>query len=269
MTRILGVIPARYGSTRFPGKALAPIAGRPMIEHVYRRCLRSKLLSEVIVATDDERIRRCVQGFGGTAMMTSMRHQSGTDRIAEALRKYQIRPLDAPSTSLRAGARGKNPKSEIVVNIQGDEPLVSPRAIDQLAQAMIDDPELRMATLATGFKTREEVESPNTAKIVVDREGFALYFSRAAIPFARAPGDFNLRRHLKHIGMYAYRADFLLQFTAWKPGRLERIEKLEQLRALEHGVRIRVIPTRRHSPSVDTPDDLRRLRKAMEQKIRE
>ena len=251
MTRILGVIPARYGSTRFPGKPLALIAGRPMIEHVYRRCRRAALLSDVVVATDDARIMRCVAGFGGTAVMTSTRHRSGTDRIAEAIQKFEIRPLDF--------ARGDNTKIGIVINIQGDEPLVSPRAIDRLAQAMIDDPRMEMATLAARFRDRGELVSPNTVKIAVDKGGYALYFSRAIIPFYREPASFDLCNYRKHIGIYAYRADFLEQFTAWPPGRLEQIEKLEQLRALEHGVRIRVVFTKHHSPAVDTPDDLRRL----------
>jgi 3-deoxy-manno-octulosonate cytidylyltransferase (CMP-KDO synthetase) len=247
VTRILGVIPARYGSTRFPGKPLAMIAGRPMIEHVYRRCRRAKLLTDVVVATDDQRIKRCVEGFGGTAVMTSTRHRSGTDRIAEALGKLQIR----------------NYKFQIVINIQGDEPQISPRAIDQLARAMLADPRLGMATLAAPFTDRRELASPDTVKIAVDKEGYALYFSRAIIPVCREPASFDLRHYRKHIGMYAFRADVLQRFTAWPAGRLENLEKLEQLRALERGLRIRVISTSHSSPSVDTPADLRRLVRRM------
>ena len=240
---VLGVIPARYGSTRFPGKPLALIAGQPMIQRVYQRCLKARSLSGVVVATDDQRIAACVAGFGGSVVMTSARHRSGTDRIAEVLQKFRI----------------QNSKFPIILNIQGDEPLVSPRAIDQLAEAMIADPSLQMATLATAFHDRQELASPNTAKIAVDDDGFALYFSRAVIPHAREAGEFELRRYRKHVGMYAYRADFLGRFTAWKPGRLERVEQLEQLRALEHGVRIKVVDTRHYSPAVDTPQDLRRI----------
>jgi 3-deoxy-manno-octulosonate cytidylyltransferase (CMP-KDO synthetase) len=240
---VLGVIPARYGSTRFPGKPLALIAGKPMIQHVYRRCLQARSLAGVVVATDDRRIAACVEGFGGSVAMTAVRHRSGTDRIAEVLQKPEIR----------------NQKFRIVINIQGDEPLVSPRAIDQLAAAMAADPKLQMATLATAFRDRQELDSPNTAKIAVDDDGCALYFSRAVIPHAREDRDFDLGCYRKHIGMYAYRADFLRQFTAWKPGRLERVEQLEQLRALEHGVRIKVVSTRHYSPAVDTPQDVRRI----------
>lgn len=243
MTPILGVIPARYGSTRFPGKPLATLAGRPMIEHVYRRCLRSRLLSAVVVATDDARIRRCVEGFGGTAVMTSRRHRSGSDRIAEVLRRPEI---------ARSGYR-------VVINVQGDEPLVSPAAIDQLARAMIADPRLAMATLAARFRDRRELADPNTVKIAVDGGGNALYFSRSVIPFRRGADGFDLRDYRKHVGMYAYRAGFLQRFTTWPPGRLEGAEQLEQLRALEHGARIKVVDTRHHSPAVDTPADLRRV----------
>ncbi|MCU0606171.1 MAG: 3-deoxy-manno-octulosonate cytidylyltransferase [Candidatus Edwardsbacteria bacterium] len=248
MTRVLGVIPARFGSTRFPGKPLALLAGRPMIEHVYDRCRRAALLDETVVATDDGRIRRCVEGFGGTAVLTSRRHPSGTDRIAEVLSK--------------PGFRHSN--YDIVVNIQGDEPLVSPAAIDRLARAMIADPRLAMATLAARFGDRRELEDPNTVKIAADGGGYALYFSRAVIPFRRESARFDLRDYRKHIGMYAYRADFLKRFTAWPPGRLEGIERLEQLRALEHGVRIKVVGTRHYSPAVDTPADLRRVARILQ-----
>ena len=247
MARVLGVIPARFGSTRFPGKPLALIAGRPMIWHVYRRCRRARLLDEVVVATDDRRIAACVDGFGGTVVMTSRRHRSGTDRIAEVLRKSEIRSSEY----------------EIVINIQGDEPLVAPAAIDQLARAMLADPRIAMATLATQFRSRDELASPHTAKIVTDRQGFALYFSRSVIPHHRGPGRPDLARYLKHIGMYAYRSDFLRTFTGWRPSRLEKTERLEQLRALEHGVRIKVVNTRHYSPSVDTPSDLRRVARLM------
>ena len=249
-TGIIGVIPARYGSTRFPGKPLALIRGKPMIQHVYERCQKVRSLDSVLVATDDARIYSCVTGFGGRAVMTSPRHQTGTDRIAEAIRKFKI----------------QNTKFQIIINIQGDEPLISPRAIDLLAATMACDPGLRMATLATPFRDRRELESPDTVKIAVDREGFAMYFSRAVIPFIRDARETDPGLFLKHIGMYAYRIGFLHRFTAWPAGRLEKMEKLEQLRALERGVRIRVMVTPDHSPGVDTPRDLEQVRALLAKK---
>jgi 3-deoxy-manno-octulosonate cytidylyltransferase (CMP-KDO synthetase) len=235
--KILGVIPARYGSTRFPGKPLALIKGKPMIQHVYQRCLRARLLDEVAVATDDRRIFDCVEGFGGRAVMTSESHQSGSDRIAEVIRK--------------PGYQGYG----IVINIQGDEPLIDPRAIDRLAGAMLSDPKLQMATLAGSFRDPKDLRSHNTVKIACDEQGLALYFSRSVIPFDR-DNKSGLQTYLKHIGIYAYRRKTLTDFVGWPQSRLEKTEKLEQLRALENGVRIKIIKTSYIPVAVDAPGDI-------------
>jgi 3-deoxy-manno-octulosonate cytidylyltransferase (CMP-KDO synthetase) len=238
--KVLGVIPARYGSTRFPGKPLAMIKGKPMIEHVYRRCLKARMLDSVIVATDDGRIYNCVRNFGGRVMMTSPKHRSGSDRIAEIIQ--------------RPGYRGFG----IIINIQGDEPLIDPKAIDLLAKGMVSDAKLRMATLAGSFRNSKDLRNPNTVKVACDAEKMALYFSRSVIPFDRGRKA-GLKAYLKHIGIYAYRRQTLLDFIHWSQSKLERTEKLEQLRALENGVRIKVIKTTYLPVAVDTPGDLRNL----------
>jgi 3-deoxy-manno-octulosonate cytidylyltransferase (CMP-KDO synthetase) len=238
--KVLGVIPARYGSTRFPGKPLAMIKGKPMIEHVYRRCLKARMLDSVVVATDDRRIYDCVLSFGGRVMMTSPEHCSGSDRIAEVIQ--------------RPGYRGFG----IIINIQGDEPLVDPKAVDLLAKGMVSDAKLQMVTLAGSFRNSKDLISPNTVKVVCDAEKMALYFSRSVIPFDR-DRKAGLKAYLKHIGIYAYRRQTLLDFIHWSQSKLERTEKLEQLRALENGVRIKVIKTTYLPVAVDTPGDLRNL----------
>lgn len=243
--KILGVIPARYSSTRFPGKPLALIAGKPMIQHVYRRCLKAKRLDMIVVATDDPRIFKCVKDFGGYAEMTSSKHRSGSDRIAEVIIKPEYRKYD------------------IIINIQGDEPLIDPKAIDLLAASMIGSRAQRMATLSTGFSSSREIESPNTVKIVVDRNGNALYFSRSSIPFLRDRKRPKGKVFMKHIGMYAYRRDFLLEFVKWPEGRLESLEKLEQLRALENGASIRVLCSKYPGLAVDVPADIAKAEKAI------
>ncbi|HDQ45966.1 MAG TPA: 3-deoxy-manno-octulosonate cytidylyltransferase [bacterium] len=241
--QIVGVIPARWASSRLPGKPLTDLAGKPMIRHVVERVSQARLLDEVIVATDDARILQVVEDFGGRAVMTDPGLASGTDRVAEA-----VRSLDA----------------DIVVNIQGDEPLIPARAVDEAARILLDDPSVEMGTLVTAFRSAEELFSPHTAKVVTDDSGFALYFSRSPIPFCRDASDPSvwLKRgvYRKHIGIYVYRKTFLLRFAGWKPGRLEEAEKLEQLRALAHGVRIRVAETEYDPVCVDTPEDAERVR---------
>jgi 3-deoxy-manno-octulosonate cytidylyltransferase (CMP-KDO synthetase) len=244
--KVIGIIPARYGSTRFPGKPLADILGRPMIWHVYQRCLRSEFLDQVLVATDDRRIYDCVSGFGGQAVMTSKKHRSGTDRAAEALTKIETR----------------SSKFGTVINIQGDEPLINPKSIDLLAKAMSEDKSLEMATLVGRFKDKEELFSPNTAKVVADDQGFALYFSRSVIPCSR-DGSLKPSAYLKHIGIYAYRRETLFKLISWPQSPLEKSEKLEQLRALERGVNIRLIKTSYLPLAVDTPADLARINKVL------
>ena len=234
--RTVAVIPARYASTRFPGKALADLAGRPLIEHVYRRTAACRALSQVLVATDDHRIADAVRAFAGDVRMTSTAHQSGTDRLAEV-----ALALDC----------------DLVVNVQGDEPLIEPVMIEQALSPFAADPSLLMSTLRRRLDDPAEAMDPNVVKVVVDRHGFALYFSRAAIPCTRDP---RIQLY-KHIGLYVYRRDFLLTLASLEPTPLERAEALEQLRALEHGYRMRVVETACDSIGVDTPEDLERVRR--------
>lgn len=243
---IVAVIPARYGSTRFPGKSLALIQDRPMIQWVYERAKRSTLVQRVIVATDDERILKAVRAFGGEAVMTSKDHATGTDRIAEVAEGIAC---------------------DIVVNVQGDEPLIRPAMIDQAVAPLRDGPAIPMGTLCKRITERAEAFDPNVVKVVRDEKGFALYFSRAPIPWNRdqwagrtAPGDLPLAGPLyKHIGLYAYRRDFLLRYAKMPQSALEHIEKLEQLRALERGYRIKVVETEHESFGVDIPGDLGKI----------
>lgn len=234
---IIGVIPARYGSTRLKAKALAIIAGKPMVQHVYEKCLASRLLDEVLVATDDRRIFNAVLNFGGNAVMTSKKHKSGTDRIAEAV---------------------KNIKCDIVVNIQGDEPTIAPGNIDKVIEPLIIDKDINVSTLCFKISDKKEINDPNIVKVVLDSKSNALYFSRSVIPFSR---DNTKTDHYKHIGLYVYRKDYLMQFIKMKPSRLELTEKLEQLRVLESGEKIKVVKTKRDSYSVDTPADLKKIKK--------
>jgi 3-deoxy-manno-octulosonate cytidylyltransferase (CMP-KDO synthetase) len=233
---VIAVIPARYSSSRLPGKALAEIGGMPMIVRVWRQAGRARIMSRVIVATDDERIARAVRQAGGEAEMTSSAHQSGTDRIAEVASRI---PAD------------------IYVNVQGDQPFIAPEDLDALAAPMRDDAAVAMATLATPIVDLEEWHNPNKVKVVCSDRGDALYFSRSPIPFLR-DGAGVPPTALRHIGVYCYRRDFLLKFASLPPGALEQIEKLEQLRALERGYRIKVVASVAPSLEVDTPDDLAR-----------
>ena len=240
--KVLGVIPARYGSTRLPGKALVDICGQTMIQRVYQRAAKASCLDGLIVATDDERILNEVRRFGGCAVMTSVHHRTGTDRIAEAVSKME---------------------ADIVVNVQGDEPLLDPRCIDQVVAPLIEDPTLPMSTLRTPLTNPEDVQDPNFVKVVVDKNEYALYFSRYPIPYVRSAE--LAAPHYLHIGLYAYRRDFLLTYASLPSTPLERSEALEQLRALEHGYRIKVPLTEWDSISVDTPEDLERVRRLVEQ----
>ena len=217
-----------------------------MIWHVYQRCLKAKHLDQILVATDDKRIHDCVLGFGGLAVMTLKKHRSGTDRIAEALTKSETR----------------NSKFGTIINIQGDEPLIDPKAIDLLAKAMSGDKNIEMATLAGSFNDQNDLLSANTAKVVADERGNAMYFSRSVIPGSRASA-FRLSIYLKHIGIYAYRRDILFKLISWPQSPLEKTEKLEQLRALEYGVKIKIIKTGYRPQAVDTPADLARVLKTL------
>jgi 3-deoxy-manno-octulosonate cytidylyltransferase (CMP-KDO synthetase) len=233
---ILCVIPARYASTRLPGKPLADIAGKPMIQRVYERALGAKRPANLLVATDHQGVYDAVTAFGGQAMLTSPDHPTGTDRLAEVAVNY--------------------PDYDIIINIQGDEPLIEPAVIDQLAAAFDTDPDLSMATLMTELN-ESDFQIPNVVKVVTDLSGYALYFSRSLIPYPRTKPE-AMRWH-KHIGVYAYRRDFLLKYASLPPTLLEQTESLEQLRALDHGYRIKVLKTDHRFIGVDTPEDLERV----------
>ncbi len=234
------LIPARYGSVRFPGKPLAKISGKPMIQHVYERASSAKAIRDVFVATEDNRVYDTVRSFGGNVIMTSDRHRSGTDRIAEAIERLE-------DTGYYLS------EEEVIINVQGDEPLVSPILIDNLAIIMSSQ-DLLMSTLAKLIEAKEDIENPNVVKVVFDRTMDALYFSRSPIPYQRKQTGYY-----KHIGIYAYRKDFLRHFTTLPPGNLEQTEQLEQLRALEHGYKIRVVLTGLDTIGVDTPEDIERV----------
>jgi 3-deoxy-manno-octulosonate cytidylyltransferase (CMP-KDO synthetase) len=235
--KILGVIPARYASSRFPGKALALLDSRTMLEHVYERAGMARYLSSLVIATDDERIRDAARSFGARVHMTREDHLSGTDRVAEVASAF--------------------PDVELVVNIQGDEPLIDPGAIDAALLPLLDDPAIPMGTLKKRIEDTREISDPNVVKVVTDHFGNALYFSRSTIPFTRDAGD--VPAYFKHTGLYVYRREFLMGYSELPVGPLEKAEKLEQLRALENGFTIRVVETDYESMGVDTPADLERV----------
>jgi len=241
---VVAIIPARYASTRFPGKPLVDIAGKPMIQRVYERTLQAATVQRVIIATDDQRIFDAVTAFGGEAQMTRDDHPSGTDRLAEVAAR-----IDA----------------ELVVNVQGDEPLIDPQMIDAAVAPLVADPSIVMGTLSTALTDPAEFASPNVVKVVTDRAGFALYFSRSSIPCGRdlAAGSIPPGA-AKHVGLYVYRRDFLLAYPTLPETPLEQLEKLEQLRALEHGHRIRVVTTDKTSIGVDVPEDVDKVLAALQ-----
>jgi 3-deoxy-manno-octulosonate cytidylyltransferase (CMP-KDO synthetase) len=239
--RVVGLIPARYASKRFPGKALADLLGKPLLQHVVERAAQARSLSEVVVATDDPRIADAVRGFGGKVEMTAASHPSGTDRIAEVAQHLEC---------------------DLVVNIQGDEPLIIPAEIDAAVAPLLDDATIPMGTLACPLPLAQATD-PNAVKVVVGVNGFALYFSRAPIPHLRDGHAGGASPYLLHIGLYVYRRDVLLKLASLPPTPLEERERLEQLRALEHGIRIRVVTTGHPSIGVDTPEDLERVRRLL------
>ncbi|MDH4319505.1 MAG: 3-deoxy-manno-octulosonate cytidylyltransferase [Desulfobulbaceae bacterium] len=243
--KVIAIIPARYHSNRFEGKPLALINGKPMIQHVVERARQVEMLSRVVVATDDERIAQAVLAFDGEVVMTRSDHASGTDRLAEAAEKLGIS------------------ESDVVVNIQGDQPLLPFEVVEQVAKPLLEDPALHMSTLIYKIIRPEEINDPNHVKTVFDCHGNALYFSRAPIPFQRNPEEEQKPTYFKHLGFYAYRKGFLLTFVGLPEGEWERFEKLEQLRALEYGYTIRVIKTEHDSIEVDTPQDAQRVEELM------
>jgi 3-deoxy-manno-octulosonate cytidylyltransferase (CMP-KDO synthetase) len=239
--KVICVIPCRYQSSRFEGKPLADIWGKPMIQHVYERVLRSPSVSHAAIATDDERIASAVEAFGGHVIMTAERHRSGTDRIAEA-----VDAIDCDD-------------DDIIVNIQGDQPLFEPSQIDEVAGPLIEDSGEYFCTLIYKIIRAEEIYHPNAVKVVFDSGYHALYFSRSTIPYVRDDG--HHASYYKHHGIYSYRKSFLKKFIQLPPGTLEQLESLEQLRALEHGYRIRVVVTAHDSVEVDTPSELERVKR--------
>ena len=261
MSNAVGIIPARWASTRFPGKPLHPIAGKPLLKLVWERCRRAKCLDSIVVATDDMRIASAAFDWGAEVALTSPEHSSGTNRVAEVARKTK--------------------QFGYVINIQGDEPLIDPRLIDKIVEKLRSDPKVGMVTAAHPFKNPADAFSPHQVKVVMDLRGNALYFSRAAIPAPRNEGSVPLASNqsdqwakmpmqrnrralfLRHQGIYGFRRETLLQFVGWKPSPLERAESLEQLRALENGVKVHVLVTGVGSPGIDTPEDAT----ALEQKL--
>lgn len=251
----VAIIPARYSSTRLPGKPLLLLARMPMIMHVVERASRARLVSRVIVATDDERIREAVEAHGAEARMTSSNHTSGADRVAEVAAQ-----LD----------------SEFIVNVQGDEPLIEPATIDAAIAPLIEDSQIQISTTSESIASVEDVFNPSVVKVVTDARGFALYFSRSPIPFVRLAAGLTLEETLradptllsnyrKHSGLYAYRAGFLRQFARMEPSPLERLEALEQLRAIENGFEIRVVKVEHRSIGVDTEQDYERVKRLIEE----
>ncbi len=237
--RAIGIIPARYEASRFPGKLLADLGGKTVIEHVYRRAGEAKLLDEILVATDDGRIREAVETFGGRVVMTSSNPRTGTERVEEACRDFS---------------------AEVVLNIQGDEPFLKGEAIDQVAGKLLENPELAVVTLMKKIDSQAEIEDPNVVKVVIDRDGFALYFSRSPIPHGPVRGAF------KHLGLYGYRKEFLSILSKLPEGELEKRERLEQLRVLENGYKIKVLETEWDTVGIDTPEDLELARKIVAEK---
>jgi len=239
----IGVIPARYSSTRFEGKVLADILGKPMLQRVWEQAKQSLLLEDLIIACDDERIANVAAEFGAKVVLTAKGHVSGTDRIIEV-----VNPIDV----------------RIVINIQGDEPLVHPTMIDTLVQTLLDDSKISMATLMKKIENPNDLNDPNVVKVVVDKNNFALYFSRTAIPYHTRSSEVESPAYYKHIGLYAYTKDFLFTYKNLPLSTLERIECLEQLRVLEEGFRIKVIETKYDTIGVDTPQDLERVKKYLQ-----
>ena len=240
--KVLIVVPARYASVRFPGKPLAQIAGKPMIQHVVERVRQAQQKVKVVVATEDERILNAAKSFGGEAILTRPDHKTGTDRVAEVAAHI---PAD------------------IYINVQGDEPLIDPGTIDAVIETMAEDDSIQLATPCSAITHQPDIMDPNVVKAVMDFDGNALYFSRAPIPWVRDTGAKVAARHTKHIGLYGYRRDALLEFPTLPPGELERVEQLEQLRWLENGFKIRMVETEYDAVSVDVPADIAKVEKIL------
>lgn len=243
MAKVVVVIPARYGSTRLPGKPLVLLAGKPMIQRVYERAKLAKQADQLIVATDDERIVKAVEVFGGEARMTRSDHRTGTERVAEVAAHVE---------------------GDIFVNVQGDEPLLDPAAVDTAISSLLEEPTASISTVATPIKTPGDIMDPNVVKTVLDFDGNALYFSRAPIPWVRDTASKTLVRHLKHLGLYVFQREALLEYATLPQGELERIEQLEELRWMENGWKIRVAEVEHDAVSVDIPEDVGRVEKLLQ-----
>ena len=241
--KVVVVIPARYGATRLPGKPLVLLAGKTMIERVYERAKLAQRVSRVIVATEDDRIRKAVEAFGGEARMTRPDHRTGTERVAEV---------------------AAHEEGDVFVNVQGDEPLLDPVAIDTAVDALLEEPAAQIATVATPVKTPGDIMDPNVVKTVLDFDGNALYFSRAPIPWVRDAANKVHVRPLKHLGLYVFQRDALLEYPTLPQGELEKIEQLEQLRWMENGWKIRVAEVEHDAVSVDVPEDVERVEKLLQ-----
>ena len=241
--KVVVVIPARYGSTRLPGKPLVSLNGQPMIQRVYERAKSARSVDRVIVATDDDRIVKAVTSFGGEARMTRPDHRTGTERVAEVAAHVE---------------------GEVFVNVQGDEPLLDPAAVDTAVSALLEEPQAAVATVATPIKVPGDIMDPNVVKVVLDFDDNALYFSRAPIPWVRDTGSAIQVRHLKHLGLYVFQREALLEYPTLPQGELERIEQLEQLRWLENGSKIRVAEVEHDAISVDVPEDVPRVEKLLQ-----
>jgi len=235
---VVAVIPARYGATRFPGKPLALLAGRPMIQHVFERTRQAQSITRTIVATEDERILQAVAAFGGDALMTRPDHRSGTERMAEVAMQVE---------------------ADVYVNVQGDEPLIDPASIDSAVAALATDDTVNVSTISVPIVNPAHIMDPNVVKVVVDFQGDALYFSRAPIPWVRDEKQRVEAQHAKHLGLYVFRREALLEFPTLPPGQWERLEQLEQLRLLENGYKIRVVETESDTVSVDVPADVAKV----------
>jgi len=243
--KVIGIIPARYKSSRFEGKALANILGKPMVQHVYERAIQAQTVDDVIVATDDKCIFDCVNNFSGKVIMTSADCLTGTDRVAEV-------------AADRHGALSLQ-DSDIIANIQGDEPLLEPAMLDQMIQPFFDDQSIQVSTLAQLISSEEDYRNPNVVKVVLDKNGFAMYFSRAPIPGNKTLQWYKDMKSYRHVGLYAYKRDCLLKFVKMPPTTFERMEGLEQLRFLENGIPIKVVETQYSTIGVDTPSDLQKV----------
>jgi 3-deoxy-manno-octulosonate cytidylyltransferase (CMP-KDO synthetase) len=241
--KVVVVIPARYGSTRLPGKPLVSLNGQPMIQRVYERAKSARRVDRVIVATDDDRIVKAVTSFGGEARMTRPDHRTGTERVAEVAAHVE---------------------GEVFVNVQGDEPLLDPAAVDTAVAALLEEPQAAVATVATPIKVPGDIMDPNVVKVVLDFDDNALYFSRAPVPWVRDTGNTIQVRHLKHLGLYVFQREALLEYPTLPQGELERIEQLEQLRWLENGSKIRVAEVEHDAISVDVPEDVARVEKLLQ-----